>query len=164
MANSLLLALVVGVLGLVWVALTARRVLAHPQGNDEMIRIGTAIREGAQAFLRAEYRVIIVFALVVALIIAGADIAVGKPAIGVATALAYIAGAFTSALTGFIGMSIATRANTRAAAAAMISLDKGLRVAFGAGSVMGMSVVSVGLIGLSVCFLIFGFSIDWFSC
>ena len=156
MANSLWLALGVGLLGLGWVALTARRVLAHPQGNEEMVRIGAAIREGAQAFLRAEYRVIVVFAFVVALIIAGADFVVGKPAVGLATALAYVTGAFTSALTGFIGMSIATRANTRAAAAAMISLDKGLRVAFGAGSVMGMSVVSVGLIGLSACFLIFG--------
>jgi K(+)-stimulated pyrophosphate-energized sodium pump len=149
-ASPVLISLLIGVIGVIYVAITASRVLKNDQGNAEMQRIGAAIREGAQAFLRQEYRVLVIFALVVAAIIA-----VALPH-GILTAIAYIAGAFTSALTGFIGMSIATRANTRTAAGAMISLDKGLRVAFGAGSVMGMSVVSIGLIGLSLLFLIFG--------
>jgi K(+)-stimulated pyrophosphate-energized sodium pump len=150
MFSPVLISLLIGVIGVIYVAITARRVLSHDPGNAEMQRIGAAIREGAQAFLRQEYRVLVIFALVVAVIIA-----IALPH-GLYTAIAYLAGAFTSALTGFIGMSIATRANTRTAAAAMVSLDKGLRVAFGAGSVMGMSVVSIGLIGLSIFFLMFG--------
>jgi K(+)-stimulated pyrophosphate-energized sodium pump len=151
MNSEVLIALIVAVLGLGYVALTARRVLSHDEGTEEMKRIGAAIREGAQAFLRAEYRVLVVFAIVVAVLIL-----IGLQ--NVATAVAYLVGAFTSALTGFIGMNIATRSNTRTAAAAMKSLDAGLRVAFGAGSVMGMSVVSVGLLGLSLFFLVLGAS------
>ena len=140
--SPIIISIVIALLGLGWVALTAQRVLAMDEGNAEMKRIGAAIRAGAQAFLRAEYRVLVIFAAAVAIIIA--------LTLSIWTAIAYIVGGFTSALTGFIGMSIATRANTRTAAAAMKSLDAGLRVAFGAGSVMGMSVVSVGLLGLSL--------------
>lgn len=140
--SPIIISIVIALLGLGWVALTAQRVLAMDEGTAEMKRIGAAIRAGAQAFLRAEYRVLVIFAAAVAVIIA--------LTLSMWTAIAYIVGAFTSALTGFIGMSIATRANTRTAAAAMKSLDAGLRVAFGAGSVMGMSVVSVGLLGLSL--------------
>jgi K(+)-stimulated pyrophosphate-energized sodium pump len=147
--NTIIVCVIVGALGLIWVALTAQRVLKMDPGNAQMQKISAAIREGAQAFLRAEYRVLIVFALAVAAIIA-----VFLPD-GIPTAIAYLVGAFTSALTGFIGMSIATRANARTAAAAMKSLDAGLRAAFGAGSVMGMSVVSVGLLGLSILYLFF---------
>ena len=149
MQIQLLFALIVAILGLVYVALTAQRVLSNPEGTEEMKRIGAAIREGAQAFLRAEYRVLVIFAVIVSvLIFAGLQ--------NIWTAIAYLVGAFTSALTGLIGMSIATRSNTRTAAAAMKSLDAGLRVAFGAGSVMGMSVVSVGLLGLSLFFVVLG--------
>ena len=148
--NTVIIAIVIAILGLGWVVLTARRVLRMDAGTPEMQRIGAAIREGAQAFLRAEYRVLVIFAAVVAVVVA-----IFLPN-GPITALAYLTGAFTSALTGFIGMSIATRANTRTAAAAMKSLDAGLRAAFGAGSVMGMSVVSVGLLGLSLFFLVLG--------
>ncbi len=149
MNSQVLIALIVAVLGLGYVALTVQRVLSHDEGTEEMKRIGLAIREGAQAFLRAEYRVLVIFAAIVAVLIL---IGLQNPA----TAVAYLVGAFTSALTGFIGMNIATRSNTRTAAAAMKSLDAGLRVAFGAGSVMGMSVVSVGLLGLSLFFLALG--------
>ncbi len=149
MNTQIVVALVVAVLGLVYVAFTAQRVLSNPEGTDEMKRIGLAIREGAQAFLAAEYRVLVIFALVVTVLI-------GVGLQNAWTAIAYLAGAFTSALTGYIGMTIATRSNTRTAAAAMKSLDAGLRVAFGAGSVMGMSVVSVGLLGLSAFVLILG--------
>lgn len=148
MNSVIIISIVIALLGLGWVALTARRVLSMSEGTAEMVRIGAAIREGAQAFLKAEYRVLVIFAVVVSVVIA--------LAIGLQTAIAYLVGAFTSALTGFIGMTIATRANTRTAAAAMKSLDAGLRAAFGAGSVMGMSVVSVGLLGLSLFFLLYG--------
>jgi K(+)-stimulated pyrophosphate-energized sodium pump len=140
--------MIVGLLGLVYVIITARNVLSQDEGTDKMKEISAAIREGAQAFLRQEYRVLIIFSIVVA-----AAIAIF---IRWETAVAFLVGAFTSALTGFMGMSIATRANSRTTAAAMQSLDAGLRVAFRSGSVMGMSVVSIGLLGLSVIFFVFG--------
>ena len=71
------------------------------------------------------------------------------------TAICYLAGAICSALTGYIGMSIAVRANTRTAAAAMIGLNPGLRVAFNSGTVMGLTVVGIGIIGISVLYLVF---------
>jgi K(+)-stimulated pyrophosphate-energized sodium pump len=149
MEVNVIVALVIAIAGLLYVVATASRVLANEEGTEDMKRIGAAIREGAQAFLAAEYRVLVLFALVVSvLIFAGLQ--------NVWVAIAYLVGAFTSALTGFIGMSIATRANTRTAAAAMKSLDAGLRVAFGAGSVMGMTVVSIGLLALAGFFLILG--------
>lgn len=146
--SPILFALVMSLIGLIYVLITARAVLASDPGNATMQQISGAIREGAQAFLAQEYRVLVVFAIVVAALIA--------IFIRWQTALSFLVGAFTSALTGFIGMSIATRANARTTAAAMKSLDAGLRVAFRSGSVMGMSVVSLGLLGVSALFFLFG--------
>ncbi|MCS6773690.1 MAG: sodium-translocating pyrophosphatase, partial [Thermoflexales bacterium] len=131
-----------------YVVIASASVLSAERGNETMQQISNAVREGAQAFLAQEYRVLVIFALVVAVLIA--------VFVRWQTAVSFIVGAFTSALTGFIGMSIATRANTRTAAAAMKSLDAGLRVAFRSGSVMGMSVVSIGLLGVSALFFLFG--------
>ncbi|MCS6848743.1 MAG: sodium-translocating pyrophosphatase [Anaerolineae bacterium] len=144
----ILLPIVISLIGLAYVAVTARAILSSDPGNETMQRISQAIREGAQAFLSQQYRVLVVFAAVVAVAIA--------VFIRWQTAVCFLIGAFTSALTGFIGMSIATRANARTTAAAMKSLDAGLRVAFRSGSVMGMSVVSLGLLGLSTLFFLFG--------
>lgn len=144
----ILLPIIVSVIGLAYVAVTARAILGSDPGNETMRQISQAIREGAQAFLSQQYRVLVIFAAVVAIAI--------TVFIRWQTAVCFIIGAFTSALTGFIGMSIATRANARTTAAAMKSLDAGLRVAFRSGSVMGMSVVSIGLLGLSVLFFVFG--------
>ncbi|MFN3705455.1 MAG: sodium-translocating pyrophosphatase [Thermoflexales bacterium] len=146
--SALWFAFGISLVGLAYVLLTARSVLASDPGNPTMQEISQAIREGAQAFLAQEYRVLVVFGAIVA-----AAIAIF---IRWQTALSFVVGAFTSALTGFIGMNIATRANTRTTAAAMHSLDAGLRIAFRSGSVMGMSVVSIGLLGLSVLFIAFG--------
>jgi len=145
---QILLPIVISLIGLIYVALTAQAIFRSDPGNDDMQRISAAIREGARAFLSQQYRVLVVFAAVVAIAIA--------VFIRWQTAVCFIIGAFTSALTGFIGMSIATQANTRTTAAAMKSLDAGLRVAFRSGSVMGMSVVSIGLLGLSALFFLFG--------
>jgi len=144
----LLLPIAVGLIGIAYVVVTALGILAQDAGNETMQRISAAIREGAQAFLAQQYRVLIVFAAVVAVVIA--------VFIRWQTAVCFIVGAFTSALAGFIGMNIATRANARTTAAAMKSLDAGLRVAFRSGSVMGMGVVSIGLLGLWLLFLAFG--------
>ncbi|MDW8054435.1 MAG: sodium-translocating pyrophosphatase [Anaerolineae bacterium] len=148
MMSPILFALLMSLVGLAYVAFTARAVLASDAGNVTMQQISSAVREGAQAFLAQEYRVLVIFAVVVAALIA--------IFIRWQTAVSFLVGAFTSALAGFIGMSIATRANTRTAAAAMKSLDAGLRVAFRSGSVMGMSVVSLGLLGVSALFFLFG--------
>ncbi|MCL6510615.1 MAG: sodium-translocating pyrophosphatase [Anaerolineae bacterium] len=144
----ILLPIVISLIGLLYVAFTARAILKSDPGNETMQRISTAIREGARAFLSQQYRVLVIFAVVVAIAIA--------VFIRWQTAVCFVIGAFTSALTGFIGMNIATQANTRTTAAAMKSLDAGLRVAFRSGSVMGMSVVSIGLLGLSTLFFLFG--------
>ena len=148
MDSSILISLVVGILGLFFVGFTAQQVLARDEGTKEMIRIGKAIQEGATAFLFAEYRVLVVFVAVVTVIIA--------VALSWQSAVAFILGAILSGLAGNIGMNIAVRANLRTAAAAEQSLNDGLRVAFGSGSVMGMSVVSLSLIGLSLLMLLFG--------
>ncbi len=145
--TPIVVSLVVGILGLLFVGYTARQVLQQDQGNDKMKEIGTAIQEGATAFLFAEYRVLIVFVAIVAVIVA--------LGLGWQTALAFLLGAFLSGLAGNIGMNIAVRSNIRTAAAAQKSLNEGLRVAFGSGTVMGMSVVSLGLGGIALLSLLF---------
>jgi K(+)-stimulated pyrophosphate-energized sodium pump len=157
MDNPALIALIVAILGLLFVGYTAQQVLRRDQGNEAMVTIGRAIQEGATAFLFSEYRVLIVFVAIVAIVMAVA------PGLGIGTAVSFIVGAFTSGLAGFIGMNIAVRSNLRTAAAAQNSLNDGLRVAFGSGSVMGMSVVGLALLGLSVLFLAFGGNADAIS-
>ncbi len=110
--------------------------------------ISAAIREGAIAFLNKEYKILIGFVIIVALIL-------GFSSIGWKIALAFIGGAFLSALAGNIGMRIATLANAKTAVACKKSLFKGLDLAFSSGSVMGLSVVSLGLLGISILYLIF---------
>lgn len=140
-------AFLAGLLGLLFVAYTAQQLLKKERGTAKMQEIGAAIQEGATAFLMAEYRVLIIFTLAVTIITA--------LGLGWQTALAFVFGAFLSALAGNIGMNIAVRSNTRTAAAAQKSLNDGLQVAFGSGTVMGMSVVSLGLGGLALLTLIF---------
>ncbi len=123
-----------------------RRVLKEDQGTDTMREIGRAIQEGASAFLGREYRTLAIFVVIVAVVL-GAFI---DPE----TAVAYVVGAICSAGTGYIGMSIAVRANTRTASAAMTGLNPGLRVAFSSGAVMGITVVGISIIGISILYLI----------
>jgi len=144
---SVVIALVLSLVGIGFVIYQMRRVLAEDQGNQTMREISHAIQVGAAAFLRREYTYLAGFVVVVALIL-GAFI-------NWQTALNFVVGALISASAGYLGMYVAVRANVRTAAAAARSLNDGLRVAFGSGSVMGMAVVSFGLLGLSVMFLIF---------
>ncbi len=144
---SVVIALVLSLVGIGFVIYQMRRVLAEDQGNQTMREISHAIQVGAAAFLRREYTYLAVFVVVVALIV-GAFI-------NWQTALNFVVGALISASAGYLGMYVAVRANVRTAAAAARSLNDGLRVAFGSGSVMGMAVVSFGLLGLSTMFLIF---------
>ncbi|MCA9523770.1 MAG: sodium-translocating pyrophosphatase [Myxococcales bacterium] len=122
-------------------------------GTERMQTIAGHIREGAMAFLAREYRVLAIFVLVVAGLLAVANN--GRPDSHWLIAVSFITGAVASALAGFFGMRVATQANVRTTNAARTSLTEALSVAFHGGSVMGMSVVGLGLIGLSGLFILY---------
>ena len=157
----LLLAIVAGVVALAFAAYLAWKVMQSDEGNERVRFIGNAIREGSMAFLSREYRLLAVFVVVVfAIIWVFVDYDIlnkvegdGDPIPG--TAISYLVGAIGSGLAGFIGMSIAVRANTRTTVQAQTGLNSALRVAFNSGTVMGVSVVGIGLIGITVVYLIF---------
>jgi len=167
--ESILLAIAAGAVGLVAAALLAMRVLKQSQGNDEVKAIGDLIQEGSSAFLRKEYSILAVFVVIIFVILALfidynildndkiASLSEGgaMTSEGPWTAIAYIFGAIGSALAGFIGMSIAVRGNTRTATAAQTGLNKALQVAFSTGAVMGLTVVGIGIIGVSALWLLF---------
>ncbi len=118
-------------------------------GNDRMREISAAIAEGANAFLKSEYKILAVFILVLFVLI--------SVFIGILTAVCFLIGALFSIIAGFFGMRVATKANVRTAAAAMDSgMNKALSVAFAGGSVMGMCVVGLGLLGCSLIYILTG--------
>ena len=120
------------------------------QGTEKMERIGSNIADGAMSFLKAEYRVLAVFIVVIAVLLGFAN--VGNPQSSALIALSFITGALTSGLAGFLGMRVATKANNRTTHAARTGLAPALKVAFAGGSVMGLSVVGLGIIGLGTLF------------
>ena len=128
-ANAPLSALVASLIGIGFAALTARSILAKEAGSERVQKIGLAIQRGARAFLGREYRFVALFVTVVAVLLL---LLSAIPGSGMSpwTAAAYVAGALASALAGYIGMMVATRANTRTTHAATQSLNSGLRVAF----------------------------------
>ena len=139
-----------GVAGLLFVVFLIRRIMAHDEGNDSVQEIVGAIRSGAGVFLRREYRILAVFTVVMVGILS--VFVEPRPWSGVA----YLFGTVMSALAGFIGMAIATRANGRTTVAAQRNWHEGLKVAFSAGAVMGFSVVSLGLLGIALTVIITG--------
>jgi len=140
--------ILVGFLGLLFVAYLSATVLAKDTGTATMQELSGYIYEGSMAFLSREYKAIGVFALVVTILLA-----IG---IGWQTAVAYIIGAICSLSAGLVGMHIATRANVRTTQAATKGFNEAIAVAFPGGAVMGMSVVSIGLFALSVLYPVFG--------
>ncbi len=144
---SIVIALLMGIAGVGFVLWQLKQVFAYDQGNELMREIGAAIQEGASAFLAREYRVIAIFVAIVATVIA--------VFLQWQTAFCFVSGAIASAGAGYLGMYVAVRANTRTASAASRGLHEGLRVAFGSGAIMGMSVVSFSLIGMTLLFLAF---------
>ena len=156
----ILLAIVAGVVALVFALILTLNVTRQDGGSDEIQFIGRAIQQGAMAFLTREYTLLAGFVVVVAIILAvfidfDALGRVGESRGFPATAIAYLIGAAGSGLAGFIGMSIAVRANTRTAVKAMQGLNPALRVAFNSGTVMGISVVGIGLLGISILYFVF---------
>ena len=138
---------------LLFALFSALKLLKRSEGNETMLRIASAIREGADAFLNRQYLGISIFVVFVTLLLYwlyGLD---SYLKLGFYSPIAFLSGAVISALSGFIGMKIATRANARTTWAAKESLNTGLRVAFSSGSIMGMSVVGLGLLMVTLWFL-----------
>ena len=153
--ESIIVAVAAGCVALLFAAFTAIRVLRADPGNQRMRAIGDSIRDGASTFLRREYMVLAPFVIVVA---AGLWVLIDWWTLDNTvpeTAIAYLAGTICSATAGFIGMSVAVRANVRTAAAAMHGLNPALRIAFSSGTVMGITVVGIGLLGVTILYVIF---------
>jgi len=142
-----------GVLALIYAAWKTNWINKQDQGTERMVLIGKSIAEGAMAFLKAEYRILGIFVVVIALLLGIAN--AGRTDSSALISLSFIAGAFASGLAGFLGMRVATKANNRTTHAARSSLAAALNVAFTGGSVMGLSVVGLGLIGLGSLFIFY---------
>ena len=140
-------------LGLVVAILLQRKVMAAPAGTDRMQELATAIQEGAKAFLVTEYKLLTIFVVIVA---AGLFLLGEDKGGGMQTAVAFLAGAAASATAGWIGMHTATRAAVRTTEAAREGLAGALTVAFRSGTVMGLTVVGLGLLGVSVFTSMYG--------
>jgi len=153
--DLMLIAVIAGVLGLAFAVFLIRYVLSRDQGTERIREISAAIQEGAIAFLSREYRILAIFMIVVALILGVLFGVQSGWAQGVRVAFALIFGAICSAGAGYIGMNMAIRSNGRTAAAAEKSLNEGLRVSFRGGAVMGICVVSIGILGLSILYFAF---------
>jgi len=121
-------------------------------GTERMGRIAEDIADGAMAFLKAEYKVLSIFVVVVAILL---GITNNTPQSSPIIAFSFVLGAICSAMAGFIGMKVATKANVRTTNAARTSLGKALEVAFAGGAVMGMGVVGLGVLGLSLLFIVY---------
>ncbi|MBQ8537923.1 MAG: sodium-translocating pyrophosphatase [Clostridia bacterium] len=138
-------------LALVFAVITARKVLKFPEGSDRMKKISQSIRQGANAYLKRQYKIVGVFFAAMFLVL-GVMALTG--ALTPFVPFAFVTGGFFSALSGFVGMKIATAANARTACACQKELNQGLRVAFSAGSVMGFTVVGLGLLDISLWFFL----------
>ncbi len=150
-----LLVIAGAVLGLAFVGYLTTTILRESEGNQRMKSISYAIRQGAMAFLRREFLTLTVFTVVVFVVLA--VFIEPKPYV----AIGYLAGTVTSALSGWLGMNIATKANVRTAHAAINSWAKGLKIAFSSGAVMGFCVVGLGLLGLAIISFIWEDSHVW---
>ena len=149
MGNWIFIAPIVGVIALIFAIFLSKKVSREEAGTDRMKEIAEAISDGAHAFLTAEYRILVIFIVVLFVLIA-----VG---IGVGSGIAFVAGTLCSILAGYFGMSVATKANVRTANAARTSgMNRALSIAFSGGAVMGMSVVGLGLLGVSIVYMVTG--------
>ena len=153
MNGTLILTICLGALALIFAFVKAKWVKSREAGTEYMQEIGTYIREGAMAFLGREYRVLIIFVIIVALLLVFANL--GSTTSSPWIALSFVVGALCSGLAGFFGMRVATLANVRTAHAARKGLNNALVVAFSGGTVMGMSVVGLGVFGISLLLILY---------
>ncbi|MBC8256616.1 MAG: V-type H(+)-translocating pyrophosphatase [Candidatus Marinimicrobia bacterium] len=141
-----------GVLAMVYAFWKTSWINNQDEGSDRMKQIGASIADGAMAFLKAEYRVLAIFVVIVACLLAFAANNQGDSWL---VSVSFLSGAIASALAGFLGMKVATKANNRTTNAAQSSLAKALNVAFTGGSVMGLSVVGLGVLGVTGLYVIY---------
>lgn len=148
-----------GILALLYTFVRSSWVSKQEVGTEKMSRIAAAIADGAMAFLKAEYRILAIFVVLVAALLGFSG---NTPDSSPLIAVSFVLGAICSALAGFIGMRVATKANVRTTNAARTGLGKALEVAFAGGSVMGLGVVGLGLLGLGGLFIFYSnlFGID----
>ncbi len=149
------------IIGFVFIAWKTSWVNKQSTGDKKMQDIAHRIREGAMAFLKAEYKVLVVFVITISILLFIKSVTEDNS--NPFLVVSFITGATLSALAGFLGMRIATKANVRTTQAARTSLSKALNIAFSGGSVMGIGVVSLGILGLSVLFIFYNYviGVDW---
>ncbi len=153
MENSLIYFIpLLGVIALIFTLIKTGWINRQSAGNAKMKKIAAYISEGAMAFITAEYKILAIFVISVAALLA---FTTGTETSHPLVAVSFVAGAFCSGLAGFIGLRIATKANVRTTEAARTSLNNALKVAFTGGSVMGLSVVGLGILGLSILFIVY---------
>jgi K(+)-stimulated pyrophosphate-energized sodium pump len=142
-----------GLVGLLIMAIKSAWVTKQPTGDENMVELAGYIADGAMAFLKAEWKVLSYFAVIAAIVLAwsGTLVPTSSPVI----AISFLIGAFLSALAGYIGMKIATKANVRTTQAARTSLKHALKVSFTGGSVMGLGVAGLAVLGLGSLFIVF---------
>ena len=145
------LALIGAVIGLLFALFQSRLIMKKSEGSDKVKKIASLIRRGANAYLKRQYRGVILFFIVVTIVL---FILAAAGFVTYYMPIAFVTGGFFSGLSGFIGMKIATYSNSRTVTAAKSSLNQGLRVAFSSGTVMGMTVVGLGLLLLTVWYFI----------
>ena len=150
--NNLYYVIGAGVLAMFYAFWKTSWINNQDEGTDRMKQIGANIADGAMAFLKAEYRVLAIFVIIVAVLLAFAANNQGDSPL---VAFSFLVGALASGLAGFLGMKVATKANNRTTNAAQDSLAKALNVAFTGGSVMGLSVVGLGVLGVAGLYMIY---------
>src|SRR5690554_1711601 len=151
------------VLALIAALLLARGVLAAPTGNERMVAISDAVRQGAAAYMNRQYRTITIVAVIITAIFAVVAFATSDPEASRMwwwTTAGFVVGALFSAISGYIGMGVAVRANVRVAQAARTGLAGALRIAFNGGAVAGLAVAGLALLGVAGFFWLFAVALD----
>ena len=151
--DPIFIPIILSILGLIYMYIKAQWVKKQDPGNEKMVSISSAIKKGALAFLNAEYRLLLIFVIVASAALFGISLVVETTSWLIIPA--FVVGAIFSGLAGNIGMRIATDANSRTTQAARTSLPKALNVAFGGGTVMGLGVAGLAVLGLSLFFMFF---------
>jgi len=146
----------ISILALILAVILARNVLSNDVGTVKMREVSDAIKVGAEAFIKRQYSTIAILAIVFAVVIFGVYYFTGQQGLATYTALAFIVGAFCSALAGVIGMSVAVRTNIRTAAAAQTSSGKALDISFRGGAVSGLIITAMSLLGVSLTYIALG--------